>query len=94
MLAIDGRRETGQDVRTQNMMAALSIANIVKSSLGPVGLDKMLVEWTGVQFDYMAWRETGTSPRQSSPCVVSAIVVIPVLCNIDDGDRQEWQAWM
>ena len=24
-------------------------------------LDKMLVEWTGVQFEYMAWRETGTS---------------------------------
>ena len=47
MLAIDGTRETGQDVRTQNMMAALSIANIVKSSLGPVGLDKMLVDAVG-----------------------------------------------
>ncbi|GBG32923.1 T-complex protein 1 subunit alpha [Hondaea fermentalgiana] len=47
MLAIDGSRETGQDVRTQNMMAAVSIANIVKSSLGPVGLDKMLVDNVG-----------------------------------------------
>uniref|UniRef100_A0A7S2W807 T-complex protein 1 subunit alpha n=1 Tax=Mucochytrium quahogii TaxID=96639 RepID=A0A7S2W807_9STRA len=47
MLAIDGTRETGQDVRTQNMMAAMSIANIVKSSLGPVGLDKMLVDQVG-----------------------------------------------
>lgn len=28
-------------------MAALSIANIVKSSLGPVGLDKMLVDDIG-----------------------------------------------
>ena len=29
------------------MMAAQSIANIVKSSLGPVGLDKMLVDDIG-----------------------------------------------
>jgi hypothetical protein len=33
-----------QDVRTQNVTAATAIANIVKSSLGPVGLDKMLVD--------------------------------------------------
>ena len=31
-------------------MAAASIANIVKSSLGPVGLDKMLVDDVGVNF--------------------------------------------
>mgnify|MGYP000550175865 CR=1 FL=1 len=31
-------------------MAASSIANIVKSSLGPVGLDKMLVDDVGVSF--------------------------------------------
>merc|ERR1711992_520465 len=42
-----GDRTTGQDVRTQNVMAASSIANIVKSSLGPVGLDKMLVDDVG-----------------------------------------------
>jgi hypothetical protein len=30
------------------VMAALAIANIVKSSLGPVGLDKMLVDDIGV----------------------------------------------
>jgi len=30
-------------------MAACSIANIVKSSLGPVGLDKMLVDDVGVR---------------------------------------------
>lgn len=29
-------------------MAALSVANIVKTSLGPVGLDKMLVDDVGV----------------------------------------------
>lgn len=31
------------------VMAALSIANIVKTSLGPVGLDKMLVDDVGVR---------------------------------------------
>lgn len=30
------------------VLAAASIANIVKSSLGPVGLDKMLVDEIGV----------------------------------------------
>jgi T-complex protein 1 subunit alpha len=29
-------------------MAAVSLANIVKSSLGPLGLDKMLVDDIGV----------------------------------------------
>jgi len=38
---------TGNTVRTQNVLAASSIANIVKSSLGPVGLDKMLVDDVG-----------------------------------------------
>eukprot|EP00899_Mesostigma_viride_P020107 jgi/Mesvir1/28098/Mv04685-RA.1 len=46
-LGIRGTRQTGQDVRTQNVTAVLAIANIVKSSLGPVGLDKMLVDDIG-----------------------------------------------
>ena len=46
-LSVGGERKTGEDVRTQNVMAAVSIANIVKSSLGPVGLDKMLVDDIG-----------------------------------------------
>ena len=46
-LTIAGSRNTGRDVRSQNVMAASSIANIVKSSLGPVGLDKMLVDDVG-----------------------------------------------
>ncbi|XP_013099907.1 T-complex protein 1 subunit alpha [Stomoxys calcitrans] len=46
-LSIAGTRQSGQPVRTQNVMAASSIANIVKSSLGPVGLDKMLVDDIG-----------------------------------------------
>ncbi|KAG2567871.1 hypothetical protein PVAP13_7NG274100 [Panicum virgatum] len=48
-MAIDilGERQSGQDVRTQNVMACGAVANIVKSSLGPVGLDKMLVDDIG-----------------------------------------------
>ncbi|XP_033727093.1 T-complex protein 1 subunit alpha-like [Pecten maximus] len=46
-LTVGGDRTTGQSVRSQNVMAASSIANIVKSSLGPVGLDKMLVDDIG-----------------------------------------------
>ena len=33
---------------TYPVMAAMSVANIVKTSLGPVGLDKMLVDDVGV----------------------------------------------
>lgn len=46
-LVVDGTRTSGRDVREQNVMAAVAIANIVKSSLGPVGLDKMLVDDIG-----------------------------------------------
>ncbi|EEZ98476.1 T-complex protein 1 subunit alpha [Tribolium castaneum] len=46
-LSVAGTRTSGAPVRTQNVMAAASIANIVKSSLGPVGLDKMLVDDIG-----------------------------------------------
>uniref|UniRef100_T1D225 T-complex protein 1 subunit alpha n=1 Tax=Cupiennius salei TaxID=6928 RepID=T1D225_CUPSA len=47
MLHLGGARTTGQPVRTQNVTAACAIANIVKSSLGPIGLDKMLVDNIG-----------------------------------------------
>ncbi|KAF2587120.1 hypothetical protein F2Q70_00036920 [Brassica cretica] len=38
---ISGERQSGQDVRTQNVMACQAVSNIVKTSLGPVGLDKL-----------------------------------------------------
>ncbi|KAK7359141.1 hypothetical protein VNO77_01088 [Canavalia gladiata] len=44
---IAGERQSGQDVRTQNVVACQAVANIVKTSLGPVGLDKMLVDDIG-----------------------------------------------
>jgi len=40
-LALQGSRTTGSDVRSQNVTAVTAVANIVKSSLGPVGLDKV-----------------------------------------------------
>jgi len=47
VLAIMGERTSGSAVREQNVTAAMSIANIVRTSLGPVGLDKMLVDDVG-----------------------------------------------
>ncbi|RIB11211.1 T-complex protein 1 subunit alpha [Gigaspora rosea] len=44
---LGGERISGNEVRNQNVLAVMSIANIVKSSLGPVGLDKMLVDDIG-----------------------------------------------
>ena len=35
------------DVRIGNVTAVIAVANVVKSSLGPVGLDKMLVDDIG-----------------------------------------------
>ena len=46
-MVVDGTRTSGKDIREQNVTAAVAIANIVKSSLGPVGLDKMLVDDIG-----------------------------------------------
>lgn len=46
-LAINGKRITGQEVRNQNVTAVLSVANVLRSSLGPLGLDKMLVDGIG-----------------------------------------------
>ncbi|KAK8889494.1 Alpha subunit of chaperonin-containing T-complex [Tritrichomonas musculus] len=46
-LKIDGDRQTGDNVRVQNVRAAIAVANVVRSSLGPIGLDKMLVDDLG-----------------------------------------------
>jgi len=46
-LNIDGIRTSGAQVRAENVRACLAVSNIVKSSLGPVGLDKLLVDELG-----------------------------------------------
>jgi T-complex protein 1 subunit alpha len=46
-LSISGEREHGQDVRSANVTAVLAVANTLRTSLGPQGLDKMLVDQIG-----------------------------------------------
>ena len=40
-------REKGKNARINNIMAAVAISDAVKSTLGPKGMDKMLVDTTG-----------------------------------------------
>lgn len=47
LLSIEGKRTTGSSVRTENVIAASAVSNIVKSSLGPLGLDKMIIDDVG-----------------------------------------------
>ncbi|GMG39613.1 unnamed protein product [Ambrosiozyma monospora] len=46
-LFLGGQKLSGDDVRNQNVLATQAVANVVKTSLGPVGLDKMLVDDIG-----------------------------------------------
>lgn len=46
-VSILGQRKSGQDVRQANVTAVQAVANVVRSSLGPNGLDKMLVDEIG-----------------------------------------------
>ena len=40
------------------VMAVSAVANIVRSSLGPLGLDKMLVDDVGVRFLFVNLKKT------------------------------------
>ena len=57
-----GERESGQDVRTSNATAVQAVANIVKSSLGPVGLDKVRVIYLFI-FKVVFWKEKVNGDR-------------------------------
>lgn len=46
-LFLGGSKISGQDIRDQNVLATQAIANVVKSSFGPSGLDKMMVDDIG-----------------------------------------------
>ncbi|KAG5461797.1 MAG: T-complex protein 1 subunit alpha [Olpidium bornovanus] len=46
-LFIGGERRSGKDVRESNVAATQALANVVKTSLGPVGLDKIMVDDVG-----------------------------------------------
>lgn len=47
LLQIDGDRTSGIDVRNENVHAVSAVQNVLKTSLGPQGLDKMLVNDIG-----------------------------------------------
>ncbi|CCJ28619.1 unnamed protein product [Pneumocystis jirovecii] len=44
---LNGEKISGSDVRDQHVLAAQTLSNLLKSSFGPVGLDKMLVDDIG-----------------------------------------------
>ena len=46
-LFLGGSKISGADIRDQNVIATQAIANVVKSSFGPSGLDKMMVDDIG-----------------------------------------------
>lgn len=46
-LFLGGQKISGTDIRDQNVIATQAIANVVKSSFGPSGLDKMMVDDIG-----------------------------------------------
>ncbi|KAL2354463.1 putative T-complex protein 1 subunit alpha [Cryomyces antarcticus] len=46
-LFLGGTKTSGADIRDQNVLATQAIANVVKSSFGPSGLDKMMVDDIG-----------------------------------------------
>ncbi|KAI5814600.1 chaperonin Cpn60/TCP-1 family [Pyronema omphalodes] len=46
-LFLGGEKISGSDIRDQNVLATQAIANVVKSSFGPSGLDKMMVDDIG-----------------------------------------------
>ncbi|KAJ4419922.1 chaperonin-containing T-complex alpha subunit Cct1 [Neurospora sp. IMI 360204] len=46
-LFLGGQKISGAEIREQNVIATQAIANVVKSSFGPSGLDKMMVDDIG-----------------------------------------------
>jgi T-complex protein 1 subunit alpha len=49
-LFLGGQKISGSDIRDQNVHATQAISNVIKSSFGPSGLDKMMVDDIGVRF--------------------------------------------
>ncbi|KAL1244487.1 T-complex protein 1 subunit alpha [Trichinella spiralis] len=47
LLSVRGKRITGEAVRSNNVTAVKAVANILRSSLGPIGLDKIIVDDVG-----------------------------------------------
>lgn len=67
-----GERVSGAEVREQNVQAAVAIANIVRTSLGPHGLDKMLVDDIGVSRRCPALASASTGAHFALPLLDSS----------------------
>eukprot|EP00414_Alexandrium_minutum_P000720 CAMPEP_0113825280 /NCGR_PEP_ID=MMETSP0328-20130328/3669_1 /TAXON_ID=39455 /ORGANISM="Alexandrium minutum" /LENGTH=505 /DNA_ID=CAMNT_0000793231 /DNA_START=99 /DNA_END=1614 /DNA_ORIENTATION=+ /assembly_acc=CAM_ASM_000350 len=77
---IHGERQSGADVRAGNVTAVSALANILKSSLGPQGLDKMLVDDIG---DVTITNDGATILKQLE-VVHPAAKVLVELANLQD----------
>lgn len=72
-LQLQGERTSGEDIRTQNVTAVAAIANIVKSSLGPVGLDKASCAKPGLEnMRSAAWLIWGSGRKLMPGCAADA----------------------
>ncbi|GMR51622.1 hypothetical protein PMAYCL1PPCAC_21817, partial [Pristionchus mayeri] len=80
ILAVNGARAQGCAVRTQNTTAVLALSNILRSSLGPLGQDKMLVDDTG---DVIVTND-GATIIQNLQVVHPAATVIAELAKLQD----------
>lgn len=69
----NGQRVSGKEVRDENVQAAVTIANIVRTSLGPHGLDKMLVDDIGVSLPaFLVTLEPARATGATPLCTASA----------------------
>ncbi len=81
VLKEDTERTRGRDAQRNNIMAAVVIAEAVKSSLGPKGMDKMLVDSFG---DVTVSNDGATILKEMDVAHPAAKMVIEVSKTVDD----------
>jgi thermosome len=81
ILREDTERSTGRDAQSNNIMAAIVIAEAVRSALGPRGMDKMLVDSFG---DVTVSNDGATILKEMDVAHPAAKMVIEVAKTVDD----------
>jgi thermosome len=81
VLREDTERTRGRDAQRNNIMAAIVIAEAVKSALGPKGMDKMLVDGFG---DITVSNDGATILKEMDVAHPAAKMVIEVAKTVDD----------
>lgn len=81
VLKEDTERTRGRDAQRNNIMAAIVIAEAVKSALGPKGMDKMLVDSFG---DITVSNDGATILKEMDVAHPAAKMVIEVAKTVDD----------